>query len=105
MKTGKKKRVSQAELSHIAHVLPERVEQVLELPVGSLSGAARMELYGNRRAVVEGCHGIIEYSEELIRLKTSSGTIRFNGRGLSMSCLTEDNAVVEGTILIIEFLS
>ena len=33
--------------------ITQRVEQVLELPEGSLSGAARVELSGNRRAVVE----------------------------------------------------
>lgn len=85
--------------------IPERVEQVLELPVGSLSGAARIELSGNRRAVVEGCRGIVEYSDGLIRLNTSSGIVRFTGNNLSMSCLTEENAVVEGVILAVEFLS
>ena len=41
--------------------IPSRVEKALELPVGSLSSAARIELSGNRRAVVEGCRGIVEY--------------------------------------------
>lgn len=85
--------------------IPEKFERVLELPVGALSGAVRMELSGNRRAVVDGCHGIIEYNDELIRLSTSSGIVRFTGRNLSISCLTDDNAVVEGVILSIEFLS
>lgn len=105
MKSGNKKKSRLAENTRMTHVLPERMERALELPVGSLSGAARMELFGNRRAVVEGCRGIIEYSEEVIRLNTGSGIIRFTGRSLSMSCLTEDTAVVEGQITTIEFLS
>ena len=85
--------------------ITQRVEQVLELPEGSLSGAARVELSGNRRAVVEGCRGILEYEEGVIRLNTTSGIVRFMGRDLTMNCLTEDSAVVSGTILSVEFLS
>ena len=85
--------------------ITQRVEQVLELPEGSLSGAARVELSGNRRAVVEGCRGMLEYEEGVIRLNTTSGIVRFMGRDLTMNCLTEDSAVVSGTILSVEFLS
>lgn len=83
----------------------QRVEQVLELPSGALSGAARIELSGNRRAVVEGCRGILEYEDGIIRLNTTSGVIRFIGRDLSMNCLSEDSAVVTGFILSVEYLS
>ena len=82
-----------------------RVEEMLELPEGALSGAARVELSGNRRAVVEGCQGILEYEEGVIRLNTTSGIVRFMGRDLRMNCLTEDSAVVTGFILSVEFLS
>ncbi len=85
--------------------IPSRVEKALELPVGSLSSAARIELSGNRRAVVEGCRGIVEYGDETIRLNTESGIVRFLGRSLSMSCMTEDSAVIEGVILSVEYLS
>lgn len=95
----KKSRVAQAPR------LTERVENALELPTGSLSNIARIELTGNRRAVVEGCRGILEYDDGIIRLNTCSGVVRFVGRDLSMSCLTEDNAVVTGTLLSVEFLS
>ena len=83
----------------------QRVEQILELPSGSLSGSARIELSGNRRAVVEGCRGIMEYEDGLIRLNTTSGMVRFIGRDLCMSCLSEDSAVITGYILSVEYLS
>ena len=54
---------------------------------------------------MEGCCGILEYEEGIIRLNTNSGVVRFIGRGLTMSCLTEDSAVVCGTILSVEYLS
>ena len=52
-----------------------------------------------------GPGGIQEYEEGLIRLSTTSGTIRFMGRGLVMNCLTEDCAVITGFLLSVEFLS
>ena len=85
--------------------LSRRVEEILELPTGTLTNAARIELSGNRRAVVEGCRGILEYEEDLIRLNTTSGVVRFLGQKLRMNCLTEDSAVVTGQILSVEFLS
>ena len=85
--------------------IPSRVERALELPVGSLCDLARIELSGTRRAVIEGCRGIVEYGEETIRLNTGNGIVRFMGRCLSMSCMTEDSAVIEGIILSVEYLS
>lgn len=85
--------------------LARRVEQVLDLPGGALSSAARIELSGNRRAVVEGCRGILEYEEGVIRLNTGSGILRFIGRELGLSCMTEESAVVTGVILSVEFMS
>ena len=81
------------------------MESVLELPAGTLSGTARIELSGNTRAVVEGCKGILEYEDDVIRLNTASGIIRFMGQNLGMNCLNEDSAVVEGKILSVEFMS
>lgn len=85
--------------------ITERVEHILELPVGSLSDAVRIEIMGNRRAVIDGCHGIVEYSDGLIRLQSGDGMIRFTGSSLSISCLTEDSAVIEGVITSLEYLS
>lgn len=105
MGKAKTRRAPAAGRAYHPHEIQEKVERALELPVGSLSGAARIELTGNRRAVIDGCHGIVEYNDGLIRLSTSSGILRFTGRNLSISCLTEENAVVEGVILSVEFLS
>ena len=85
--------------------ITRRVESVLELPSGTLSGTARIELSGNTCAVVEGCKGILEYEDDVIRLNTASGIVRFMGQNLGMNCLSEDSAVVEGKILAVEFMS
>ena len=90
---------------HKKNGLPEKVGRAFELPLGALSEATRIELMGNKRAVISGCHGIVEYDDDLVRMQTGSGMIRFTGRKLSISNLTEDSAVVEGEILALEYLS
>lgn len=89
---------------HAVSRVPVRLERALELPAGTLTGGGRMELTGNRRAVVEGCRRVLEYEEDCIRLETEDGVVRFRGRDLCVNCLTDRCAVVSGTVLSVEFL-
>ena len=84
--------------------LPQRVEQAFELPDGTVSKLARIELCGDRRIILEGCRGIAAYEEDTIVLRTDSGTIRFRGRDLVITCFTCDEAVITGQILSLEFV-
>lgn len=84
--------------------IARKVENLLELPTGVLSGSSRMEVTDDQRVVVEGCRGILEYEEDIIRLHIACGVVRFCGQSLCLSCLTEDSALVTGRLLSIEFL-
>lgn len=57
-----------------------------------------VELFGNRRAVVQGCDGILDYGETQTAFRSGRLTLRLEGRGLRLIRLTESSAVVEGTI-------
>lgn len=72
--------------------------------LAEFSAKSRIELRGNREAVVEGCCGILEYAEGVVRLRMRERTVRFTGRGLSIRCMTADSLVVTGYILQIEFM-
>lgn len=81
-----------------------KVERILDLPVGVLTEAPRMELSGNRRILIEGCQGILKYDEDRIELRTASGTVRVTGRALCMDGLNQVCAVITGRVLSVEFL-
>ncbi|MBR2407013.1 MAG: YabP/YqfC family sporulation protein [Clostridia bacterium] len=81
-----------------------RIEERLDLPTGVLSTAPRMELFGNRRVVIEGCESILEYDEDRIRLRTAAGVVRFTGCELCMTCRTPEHAVITGRLVSVEFL-
>ena len=81
----------------------ERVERLFQLPTGALGRSARIELSGNRQAVIEGCRGIVKYDEDCIELRTVDGTVRFTGRELCMNSLNPSCAVVSGRLVSVEF--
>jgi len=78
---------------------------VPSLPPSSLLSGFRMEISGNREAVLEGCGGVLEYSEEAIRVRAGKMSIRFTGRNLKIKCLTADSLVVEGYLTGLEFIT
>lgn len=63
-----------------------------------------MEINGNTEAVVEGCGGVLEYSEESVRIRSGKMIVRFVGRGLTIKCLTADALVINGFLTGIEYL-
>jgi len=78
--------------------------KVLELPADLLLGMAHFELSGNREVIIDGCHAILEYDENLIRLNAGKLSVRFTGRGLTIRNLKRDSVIIEGFIASVEFL-
>lgn len=78
--------------------------RMFEVPPEMTPGFSRIELKSNREAVVENCGGVLEYSDEAVRVKTGKTAVRFTGRNLKIRSLTADALVVEGFLTGIEFL-
>ena len=64
---------------------------------------SRIELIGNRSAVIDGCDGIIDYDDEKVIVRTGRLTVRFLGRSLKLKRLTADSAVIDGVIQSVEY--
>lgn len=62
-----------------------------------------IEITDNTSAIVEGCKGVVEYSETVIRISLGSYTVAFVGRGMNLKCISPTSLVVEGFFLNIEF--
>ncbi len=63
----------------------------------------RVELLSNKQAVVDGCRGILEYSDTCIRLSADRLIVKFTGHDLEIKCLTDSGAVIEGCLLAVEY--
>lgn len=76
----------------------------MKMPTSAFENAksklgARTEICGNRSVTVDGCSGIIEYSDETVSVKAGKIKITITGKNLIIVIFTEDCVVVEGFIL------
>ena len=67
------------------------------------SKLAQINLKGNREAIIDGCYGIIEYSDCLISINIGGCTLKFIGVDFTVSDYSESNITVRGNIKSIEF--
>ena len=75
----------------------------LEEPATAFLPPVRVELLGNHQAIVDGCRGIIEYSDTCIRLSTDRLILKFTGAEMEIKSLTDTSVIVEGSILELEY--
>lgn len=80
----------------IEQITPEELPEIL-MP--------HIELCADKKAVVEGCKGILSYSDELISLNCKSFTVSFTGANLSLCEMTEGKVTVKGKISEVNLLS
>ncbi len=85
--------------------LGKRIENALDLPQGTLSDQPHIEINGRNELIIEGCHGILSYEEDLMELQTGVGMLRINGRQLLIHVLVDGSSKVCGQLLSVEFLS
>lgn len=82
----------------------EGLSETMKLPSDILAGAPIMTLVGNRQVSIENYKGIIEYTEEQIRVQTKIGRIHIEGKRLNIEYYTVDDMRVTGNITMIQFL-
>ena len=70
-----------------------------------LGSAPLIEMVGNRRVTVEGSTGILLYETGNIKIGTNRVVLGFEGRGLSVRCVSGACVEVSGFITKIELVS
>ena len=70
-----------------------------------LGTAPLIEMSGNRRVNVEGSTGILLYETSNIKVATNHMVLSFEGRGLSVRCISGLCVEIEGFVTKIEFIS
>lgn len=61
-----------------------------------------IELSAGREAAVDGCRGVIDYYENVIKLRVDGGTVTFSGNGLTLAELNDSAALIRGRIENVE---
>lgn len=63
-----------------------------------------LEFTSNRKVLIDGSEGILEYQENIIRVNTGRLIVVIHGRGLYIKCMTATSLTVCGYISGVEFL-
>lgn len=70
----------------------------LDLPQDTLSDTPRMAMIGNHRLIIENHHGIVHFSNDLVRLALTNGELEVSGSELVIRAIWTEEIRIEGTI-------
>lgn len=77
------------------------VVDLLEMPRDVMLDLPKLTMIGNQELLIENHRGIIEYSQQQIRVNSSVGQITIKGIELMLKNLKSDEMLVEGKILAV----
>lgn len=66
-------------------------------------GGVKLEIYSNKTAVIDGCKGVIEYYDSLIKLNIGNGTLTVTGSNMHITSFDLGVAVINGRIDGVEY--
>ncbi len=81
---------------NIFNLASQEIENAL--PLGP-----RIELFHNNQAIIEGCLGVYEYSENYLKIRLLSGALILCGTDFNIVSFEEKTMVVNGKITSLEF--
>lgn len=82
----------------------EKKQNKFAIPIIT-SHEAKIEMSGNREIIIDGCKGIVEYEEDLIKLSLGEMLLTLSGDSLVITSFDSGIAVINGQILNISFAS
>jgi sporulation protein YqfC len=81
------------------------ISEALELPIDIMMDFPRLTVIGNIQASLLNHKGIIEYTQEIIRINTKSGVFKIKGEGLEIKTILSEEIIIVGLIESIEIIS
>lgn len=83
--------------------LREKISNTFDLPKDIVLDISKIIIIGTGQITVENHKGIIEYSEELIRINVGSSIMKLRGRKLTIKTILQEEITITGEITNIEF--
>lgn len=83
--------------------LSHRIFEGLEIPDDICCNSSHIELVSNCCAMVDGCRSVLEYDCNKICLNLGKKCVTFCGNDLTIKSLAQEQAIIEGFIVSVEF--
>ncbi|MDR1150021.1 MAG: sporulation protein YqfC [Clostridiales bacterium] len=84
--------------------IKKKLSNILELPKEIVLNLPIIIITGNDEISVENYKGIIEYSTEKIRLNSTVGILKIEGKKLILKQMTSECICITGLILKLEYV-
>lgn len=65
----------------------------------------KIEMLGNREMIIDGCKGVVEYDEAIIKLSLGEYVLSLSGDNLLINSFDNSVAIISGQICEISFVS
>ncbi len=80
-------------------------EHNMDLPVEIIKNLPCIYVKGNDEITIENYKGIIEYTEDAVKLNTKLGILKVQGKKLNVKQITSDFIILDGFIEKFEYLT
>ena len=74
----------------------ERFAETLEMPKDVISNCSKITTYNDNQVIIENYKGILEYTNDKIRIKTPGRILCLSGEKLFINAITENDILIEG---------
>ena len=64
-----------------------------------------IELYGNKHIIIDGAKGVIDYSEDFLKIDLGNICLKISGRNLVIESFIYEQIDVKGEIVTVEFMN
>ncbi len=81
----------------------ERFAEAIELPLDTFGNLPQIQMCGNREVTVEGYKCVLEYDDNMLRIKAKQMELSFWGSELMLKYLNHENVIISGKLERIEF--
>ncbi len=82
----------------------ERAAEMLDIPAEAVAGVTHVEITGTREFFIENHKGILEYTDNEIKINAGKNILRVVGSGLSVNSMTANELNLTGDIQTVEFI-
>ncbi|NLN64823.1 MAG: sporulation protein YqfC [Clostridiaceae bacterium] len=82
----------------------EKLARILEIPEEIVSDHPKITSIGRKEVFVENYKGIIEFSNEIIRINSNYGIIAITGKNMKIREITSEGIIIYGDIDNIDYV-
>jgi len=82
----------------------ERIADVFDLPLDVVCDVPKCELVGNCQLCIENIRGVLDYTENCIKVNTTVGIIKIDGDELLIDSISDNSIFIKGMIVRIEYV-